>query len=223
MSDKGLTIHCADELLVLHPDRAVYWPARRMLLVADIHFGKAASFRRAGLAVPRGSSEHDLARLGALIEAFGAEHLMVLGDFFHARPDVDEPFMAAFDRWRSQYAGLTVGVAAGNHDRHAAQISLPGVQWCDECAAGPFLLRHEPRPQVGFYVLAGHLHPVTVLKGPGRDRMRLPVFHFRQHLAVLPGFGSFTGGHPVDPEPGDRLYVAGESVLPVPASRRSAK
>jgi hypothetical protein len=36
----------AGEKLGLFAERAIYWPARSTLLVADPHFGKAATFRR---------------------------------------------------------------------------------------------------------------------------------------------------------------------------------
>jgi len=34
--------HCGQTLWLL-ADKAIYWPARRALLVADLHIGKAAS------------------------------------------------------------------------------------------------------------------------------------------------------------------------------------
>ena len=44
------------ERLQLHADRALYWPARGRLLIADLHLGKGDVFRRAGIAVPRGGT-----------------------------------------------------------------------------------------------------------------------------------------------------------------------
>ncbi len=38
-----------------------------MLLIADPHFGKAASFRSRGIAVPVGTTRYDLDRLAELI------------------------------------------------------------------------------------------------------------------------------------------------------------
>ena len=52
----ALNVHVAGEDLLLLPEKAVYWPAEQMLIVADIHFGKAASFRALGVPVPRGTT-----------------------------------------------------------------------------------------------------------------------------------------------------------------------
>ena len=50
MSDvTDAVMELAGERLLLCAERGVYWHTRRMLLVADPHFGKAASFRAAGV------------------------------------------------------------------------------------------------------------------------------------------------------------------------------
>ena len=43
----AVTHTVAGELLVLLPDRAIWIPERRMVVVADLHWGKAAAFRAA--------------------------------------------------------------------------------------------------------------------------------------------------------------------------------
>ena len=52
-----------DAEIVLLPGRAAVLPASATLLVADLHLGKAATFRKAGIPVPEGSAQRDLARL----------------------------------------------------------------------------------------------------------------------------------------------------------------
>ena len=47
---------CRGERLHLLPERAVWWPAAGLLLVADVHLGKAATFRRLGQPVPAGTT-----------------------------------------------------------------------------------------------------------------------------------------------------------------------
>ena len=58
-----LTHDCCGETLHLHADRALYWPRRRMLIVADVHLGKAAAFRSHGIPIPRGTTQKNLQRL----------------------------------------------------------------------------------------------------------------------------------------------------------------
>jgi metallophosphoesterase superfamily enzyme len=71
------------EALVLMPERSVYWPRRRTLVVADVHLGKEVAFRAASLPVPGDATGEDLDRLGRAVTRTGAERLIVLGDLFH--------------------------------------------------------------------------------------------------------------------------------------------
>ena len=57
-----LHVALAGEPVVLHADRALYWPRGGSLLIADLHLGKGDAFRRAGVAVPSGGTRDDLAR-----------------------------------------------------------------------------------------------------------------------------------------------------------------
>ena len=85
----------------------------------------------------------------------------------------------------------------------------------------PLALCHHPQIVPGAYVLAGHAHPCVVLTGAGRERLRLPCFWLgdaiKNPVGVLPAFGSFTGMHPIDRRPRDRVFaVAGDSVREIP-------
>ena len=70
--DDGLALALAGEPMRLLADRALYWPARRRLLVADLHLGKADTFRAAGIALPSGGTALDLGRLATLARSTGA-------------------------------------------------------------------------------------------------------------------------------------------------------
>ena len=78
--------HCevAGEKLVLLAERAVYWPARKALFIADFHLGKAASFRRLGIPLPVGTTAENVRRLDRAIEKTGATQVIFLGDFLHS-------------------------------------------------------------------------------------------------------------------------------------------
>ena len=82
-ADAAIELMIAGERMCLLADRALYWPARRRLLIADLHLGKGDVLRAAGIPVPSGGTGHDLARLGTLLETTGAGQLWVLGDFLH--------------------------------------------------------------------------------------------------------------------------------------------
>jgi DNA ligase-associated metallophosphoesterase len=201
-------------------DRAIWWPARRILMVADTHFGKAASFRALGQPVPSGTTHANLARLDALLTHWDAERLIVLGDFLHGPHSHSVPLLTALHEWRARHAHRQCVLIRGNHDDRAGDPppSL-AIDIVDEpLIVGPFALCHYPKPRAGHYVLAGHVHPAFLLRGRGRDRLRLPCFSFDPEVGTLPAFGEFTGHHEVTGAPGRRIVVVAPSaVFEVPA------
>jgi len=219
----GCPVELAGEAMVALADRALLWPARRTLLAADLHFGKAARFRVQGVPVPAGTTAHDLARLDALILAHRLERLVFLGDLWHGRLREDSPTLATLARWRASRRALVLELVPGNHDRATGSMaaSLDIALRPEADPEGPFVLRHHPDPHAGGYVLAGHVHPVVRMSGSGRDRLRAPCFVFGEAVGLLPSFGAFTGGHVITPAAGDRvLVVAGDRVLPLPGRAR---
>ncbi|MBL8384859.1 MAG: ligase-associated DNA damage response endonuclease PdeM [Burkholderiales bacterium] len=208
----------AGEELILSPHKALFWPRRSTLIVADAHFGKAASFRARGVPVPEATTAVTLAALDALIARHDARRIVFLGDFLHARDGRGPHTLAALSAWRSRHARLALVLVEGNHDASAgAPPAALGMALATEpLADAPFALCHLPVPVPGRYVLAGHLHPACRIAGR-RDAVRLPCFWFGAHVGVLPAFGAFTGAHTIVPAAGDRVYVvAGERVLRVP-------
>ena len=201
--------------LRLLPERAAYLPEAGWLLVADAHVGKAASFRRLGVPVPAGTTEATLARLDAALAATGARGIVFLGDLLHSARGRAAATLDAWARWRGAHAALELTLVRGNHDRHAGD---PPPSWGVRCVDGALrldglALAHDPVPQPGAYVLAGHLHPAAVLGRRGPDRLRLPCFHFGPAVGVLPAFGAFTGMQVLPRGPGDRVYaIAGDAV-----------
>ncbi|MEW6369529.1 MAG: ligase-associated DNA damage response endonuclease PdeM [Pseudomonadota bacterium] len=213
--DSGkVAVEVAGERLLLLPEKAVYWPAREMLVIADIHFGKAASFRALGVPVPRGTTTENLNALDALVQVHGARRVMFLGDFLHARAAHASSTQQAMLAWRHTRPDLQLTLVRGNHDRHAGDPAAAlGIELVDEPhAAGPFAFCHHPDLETPGYALAGHVHPAWVL-ATRFDALRLPCFVVGRRRMILPSFGSFTGGHVVTREAGDAIYVtSGEAV-----------
>ncbi len=221
--DAAKEITLAGERLLLLPQRALFWPAKRMLVIADIHFGKAASFRAGGIPVPRGTTTENLRALDALIDHWQPAHVLFLGDFLHARHAHAAATMTVIAAWRARRCALELTLVRGNHDRHAGDPpAVLGMQVVDEpWPVGPFLFAHHPEAQPHGYVLAGHVHPVFRLATRG-DALRLPCFLFGLSTGMLPSFGAFTGGHAVLPARGDRLFVAAdERVIEIPVGTLS--
>lgn len=213
-----LEIDLCGEPLHLLAERAAYLPERHTLLVADPHFGKGAAFRAHGFPVPGGTTAETLGRLDAAARRTGARRIVFLGDFFHARSGRSAAVLDALLRWREANASLALLLVRGNHDRHAGDPPPElGIEPCDgPCAEPPFAYAHHPVPSDAGYVLAGHVHPSVTLRGVGRQRKRLPCFHFGARCGVLPAFGEFTGTAEVVVREGDRVYaVADTEVIPV--------
>jgi len=211
MSRHLVVEHCGETLWLL-PDKALYWPARHTLLIADVHIGKAASFRALHQPVPRGTTDTTLARLDTLLAAYHCKQLVILGDFLHAHTARAPATLAKLRSWRGQHGGLRIVLIRGNHDRHAgdppAELAMDVID--EPWLLAPFALQHEPIAHPQHPVLAGHVHPVYLLRGRARQRLRLPCFLLDTQVSLLPAFGEFTGGWTVNPGAGTRVFVTGD-------------
>jgi len=219
-----MTQHCYEttlcgERVALHPERALHWPAGGALFVADVHLGKAASFRAGGVPLPRGSTQADLARLASLLARTNARRLVVLGDFLHARAGRVAALDASFKAWRALHSPVEMVLVRGNHDDRAGD---PPADWGIDVVAEPHLLApfiacHAPTTPPTGYALCGHVHPGVFLRGTA-DAERLPCFVLGPRRAILPAFGSFTGLVTMTAGAGERLVaVAGSRLFPLPA------
>lgn len=209
------TPHCAVqwslETLHLLPEHALWWPAQQSLCIADLHLGKAASYRKLGQPVPAGSTQDNLQRLTQLIERHAPHHTIFLGDFLHAATGRTAAVLGALHAWRDQHAAVRMTLVRGNHDSHAGDPPVElGITVVDEpFLIGPFAACHHPQVHATHLVLAGHTHPVVNLRGAARDQLRLPCFVKDERQVTLPAFGAFTGGYVVQPQPDRRLFAVG--------------
>ena len=199
----------------LLPARALWLPDHDALLVADLHWGKAAAFRAGGVPVPSGTTAEDLGRLSHALHGTGARQLVVLGDLWHAREGFHPDTLTTIAAWRDRHPALAITLVRGNHDRRAGDPPPALAIACHDppLALGSLQLVHEPAEPQGPaapYQVAGHLHPSVTLTGPGRERLRLPCFVVGARRALLPAFASFTGGGMHRPLPGDRHYAIAE-------------
>ena len=217
------SVQVAGETLTLLAERAAFWVSAQTLLVADPHFGKAATFRALGVPVPRGTTTGTLGRLDAIIGRTNARRLIFLGDFLHAAEGRDPETLRVLNDWRRRHASVEMILVRGNHDARAGD---PPRELELKCVTAPrievpFALDHHPRRSTAGYVLCGHIHPAVTLTGSGRQHSRLPCFWFGTDVGVLPAFGEFTGVAEADVRAGDRVFVVAEdAVLEVPVVER---
>lgn len=172
------------------PSGALHWPARGLLIVADLHFGKSDRLaRRGGSLLPPYETRATLTRLDADIAATGATSILCLGDSFDdtaAARGLDEP-----DRlWLIRLmAGRDWTWVTGNHDpglceqgpfdlggSHRADLTLDGIH-----------LRHIATPETP--EVSAHYHPKARLAGRSA-----PCFLIDAARVILPAYGTYTGG-----------------------------
>ena len=178
------------ELLAL-PQGALFWPARRALLVADLHLEKASWFACRGQMLPPYDSIATLADLSALAAATAAEEIWCLGDSFHDRDGCER----LPERARAMLTALTATTRwtwiVGNHD---PALSDPcGGEIADEVVADGLVLRHEADPGEARPELSGHFHPKLRISHRGRLVSRR-CFVATETKLILPAFGALTGG-----------------------------
>jgi DNA ligase-associated metallophosphoesterase len=215
MSELGegdLTIEVKGETLSLLPERAVFWHRDKALLIADPHWGKAATFRAGGIPVPSGTTLEAIARLETIIDRTRAEKIYFLGDLLHAKAGRSRGMFDALFAWRQSRHDIEVVLVRGNHDRRAGdppadlRFACVDAPWDKQ----PFILAHHPAADMNGYVIAGHVHPGIRLYGRGGLRERLPCFVFGRDYAILPAFGDFTGLGDIEPAEEQAIYVVAE-------------
>ena len=212
-----LTITLRNETAVLMPERAMFLPDHGALLVADLHLGKAETYRSLGVPMPEGIAEESLERLEHAINRASPDRVVVLGDLVHCEEGMEDPIIELMDRWRRRVS-LPVSLVGGNHD---AAVTIPRSWRIDDDGEsrrlGPFLLRHEPRsrhhddPDAPF-LLAGHLHPVLSM-GTGARRVLAHAFVVDPHQAILPAFTPFARGARVSPDGDRQVHVVAEGTV----------
>lgn len=211
-----MLIETHGEQLICLPEHALFWLRERTLFVADVHLGKAASFRAAGLPVPSGHSSFDLDRFSHLLISHQATRFVILGDLVHTETSYTEVLDQNFRTFRSRHRDVEMVLVRGNHDRHAGEAP---VEWgldavAEPYALGPFQCCHEPNAARGEgFELAGHLHPALRVQ-TAREGVTLPCFWQHAHGLVLPAFGSLTGKFRVRLKSGESaVVVAGQQLF----------
>ena len=173
------------------PQGALFWPARRALLVADLHLEKASWYARSGQMLPPYDSIATLGDLAALAVTTGAEEIWCLGDSFHDRNGCER----LPERAREMLTALTAATRwtwiTGNHDPVYADPC--GGRVVAEAEVDGLLLRHEADPAEPRPELSGHFHPKLRISQRGR-RVSRRCFVATATKLILPAFGALTGG-----------------------------
>ncbi len=174
------------EALHLRPTGALYWPARNLLTVSDLHLGKSERLaRRGGTLLPPYETQATLEKLERDLDATGATSVICLGDSF----DDIASAIGIDDHSRLWLARLMAGRdwtwITGNHDPGPIEV---GGSHRDAVTLPPFTFRHIAVPQQKAEI-SGHYHPKARLAGQSK-----PCFLADAARLVLPAYGAYTGG-----------------------------
>jgi uncharacterized protein len=205
------------EKLLLLKEKAIWIEEKQALIIADTHFGKAGHFRKAGVPIPENIHRKDFDRLGKLIEQWQAKAVYFLGDLFHSDYNADWLKLTQFIY---AYSDIDFHLVKGNHDILSKPVYRTSALIIHEktIEVSNMLLTHEPLESgTGEQLnICGHLHPGVTLNGKGRQRIKMPCFHYRSNCLIMPAFGSFTGLMNQGIEIGDEIYaVTSEKVIPI--------
>lgn len=190
------------------PQKALWFPEWKYLVLSDIHLGKAEYFQQNSIAVPSQVHEKDLLILGQLIQTYAPDKVLILGDLFHHGSILGRELFLTFCQ---SFSTISIVWVLGNHDR-SSPLLAENVVVLNEWRHGGFLFSHEALPYAEGLNIHGHEHP-SVIVGTMKQKLRLPCFVKTEKRLVLPAFGNFTGTYTPQIKIATNYYViAGESI-----------
>jgi DNA ligase-associated metallophosphoesterase len=222
-------LHLAGERLGLCPSGVALWPARRTLIVADLHLEKGSAYAARGAPIPPYDTRETIRRLSLALRRHDPARIILLGDSFHDRAGASR--LPAEDRTalaRLLAARETVWIL-GNHDP-APPEGLPGAA-TEALTDGALRFVHIADPAAKPGEISGHYHPKATLPTRAGPVTRAAFLADARRL-ILPAFGAYTGGLDASdpalarlfPRGGRAFLIGAERLFSVPlsAGRRAA-
>ena len=171
--------------LLATPSGALYLPEDGIVVVSDLHLGKANRIaRREGRLTPPYETMETLTRLADVLTQFSPRVVICLGDSF----DDDYAASQFNEDERTFISSLMAGRRwiwiAGNHDPAPTEF---GGAHLAEHVVGPLVFRHIAQAGAAGEI-SGHFHPKVRMRG------RRPCFVVDDSRVIMPAFGVYTGG-----------------------------
>jgi DNA ligase-associated metallophosphoesterase len=183
----SIDIVFADQHFTLLKERVAYWHKHKMLLIADVHAGKASHFRNNGIPLSTDYLLNDLHTIQTLQQRLNPTKICFLGDLYHTLSNEENLLTDQFLNDLESEIELVIG----NHDRHSIRHST--IKCTEAYELDGILLSHEPE-ETSSPNIYGHLHPAYSIGGKGRQSIKMPCFYVGEKKLVLPAFGSLNGG-----------------------------
>jgi DNA ligase-associated metallophosphoesterase len=189
-----MQIELAGTPIILLHEKAIFLPLKSILVLGDLHLGKAMHFRKAGIFMPVESALKDYQTLHKLMSEYKPLEVFFLGDLFHSNHNSEWQQFAAFIQ---SFPRVSFTLIKGNHDvlkeSFYQQLNIniiPKVLQVEN-----LLFSHEPMNEIPPETIniAGHIHPGCIIRGLGRQQLRLPCFYLKDAHFLMPAFGNLTG------------------------------
>lgn len=172
-------------------EAALFCPAERALLVADLHLEKASWYARFGQMLPPYDSHATLARLADIVARCEPAAIYCLGDNFHDDEGEERLEPAAAAELVRLMRGRRWVWVTGNHDE--GLTGRWGGDIVEEARLGPIALRHEIDLAASEPEISGHFHPKLRFSLRKRGVSRR-CFVLAGERLIMPAFGALTGG-----------------------------
>jgi metallophosphoesterase superfamily enzyme len=188
---------------------ALWLEKQRTLVVADLHWGYAASHQASGNLLPFWGDEELAARLRALIADYAPAEVIWLGDCLHtlAGREPAENFLRS--------SGTPITIVCGNHDRRwqipRGDDQSPAAPHPTSVTRGDFVFHHGHLAVAipdGAREIVGHHHPALAWSDRAGGRIKLPALIASPRRLILPAFSPWAGGAPWNPVADDETIFA---------------
>ncbi len=196
--------------MVLDHRLAVFSQEHDYLIVADLHFGYAASLNHRGALLPDWGEDVVEQRLAALLQDYQPKTLMLLGDLVHS----EENWPGFLDFLKRVTKGLRMIFIRGNHDRKTPKT----LDWHDHVTLGELCFHHGHLPlgQPSVWEVVGHWHPAFRVGNRTGGTYRAPCFVEQPGRLILPAFSPWAAGTQWASGEGERIWMCSAAgLLPV--------
>ncbi len=202
-----MTIEINNFTFTLLYEKALYKHDERLLIIADVHLGKANHFRKEGISIPAEAQAGDYLNLEKLFNKINPLKVYFLGDLFHSTYNRDWHY---FCDLIAGFPSIKFTLIKGNHDiinhKKFKEICIEVTETIEDSA---FVYSHDllKTTITGKLNIVGHIHPGTVLSGMGRQSIKLPCFYLTESVMIIPAFGVLTGLYSMDKSAAAKIYA----------------
>jgi uncharacterized protein len=205
LKNKYHKIILAQQEIYLLPQKAIFFPATKQLVLSDVHLGKTTHFRKQGLAIPLEAQFEDLLILESLIETWEPSVILILGDLFHS--DFNSEWYN-FEFFLKKFLHVQFLLVKGNHDiidfKESTILNFSTTTLLEDAN---FTYQHFPAKDNKKINFCGHTHPTVQIKLRGKQYYHLPCFFIENNNFTLPAFGKLTGGFVIKKTKKNNIYV----------------